>query len=229
MDVILHIKTLPRFPALDNMFESMVHWRPIMEKILYENSVVKRYIMTKKSLLLVPAVFILSMVLSGCAGIPPAEVLEPSESTAAVYFIMGSSGVTLTGGGLTFGSQFSLWNSDTFLSNIGGKEYLVLNFKAGTHYFIASGDNWYISQAELAPGKTYYYEITMLPGFNRPNAMLHILDPDDPEIDELLKKCKEISPKGSTSDSYIQLAGRKLNEAINGSETIDFVPASKGR
>ncbi|MCL1836517.1 MAG: hypothetical protein FWG46_03100 [Treponema sp.] len=185
--------------------------------------------MAQKKLLTIAAILIFGMVLFGCAGIPPAEVLEPSERTATVYFMMGSPGVTLTGGGLTFGAQFSLWNGDTFLSNIGGKEYLVLNFLAGNQYFMASGDNWYISQAELAPGKTYFYEITMLPGYNRPNALLHIMDPDDPEIDDLLKKCKEISPKGSTSESYIQLAGRKLNEAINGSENIDFVPASKGR
>jgi hypothetical protein len=185
--------------------------------------------MLKKKLLVVLAALVLGMVVLGCASIPPAPVMPKTAETATVYFIMGSPGVTLTGGGLTLGAQFSLWDGDTFLSNIGGKEFLVLNFTPGNHYFTAQGDNSYISQAELAAGKTYYYEITMLPGFSRPNALLHIMEPYDPEIDDLLKKCKEITPKGKTADGYIKMVSDNLAKAIAGSENIDFVPADKGR
>jgi hypothetical protein len=185
--------------------------------------------MHKKSVFVMTAGFILVLILSACGTIPPAPLLEKGDDTATVYFIMGGSGVTFTGGGLTFGNEFSLWDSNTFLSNIGGKEFLVMYFKAGSYYFMAHGDNWYISKAELAAGRTYFYEVNTLPGFSRPNAMLTIMEPNDPEIDEVLKKCKELAPKGKVTESMVKEAGEKLAEAQGGSENIDVVTADKGR
>jgi len=181
------------------------------------------------SFLIVAGMLALGMALLGCGSVPPAETLGPDATTATVYFIMPGSGVTMTGwGSLTVGTQFSLWDSDMFLSNIGSKEYLMFYMKAGTHYFMASGENWYVVEADLAPGKTYYFEVATLPGFSRPNALLKFIEPGDPELDKFLQSSKMISPKGKTSDSIIRTAGERSEEAKSGSHDVVKVTADKG-
>jgi len=179
--------------------------------------------MRKMNFLLIAVVLLGGMVFLSCAGIPPAEPLEASASTAKVYFIMPNSGVTITGGGLTFGTQFVLWDSDVFLSNIKSKDCLVLNFRAGTHYFLAQGGNWYIVEANLAAGKSYYFEVITLPGFSSPSVRLKNLAPNDPELEKFLKETKATPPKGKVSSGMEKEALRQLNAAKGGSQNIDVV------
>jgi hypothetical protein len=185
--------------------------------------------MKKKNVLMMMTGFVLVLILSSCASIPPASPLEKGSDTATVYFILSGTTVTLTGGGLTFGAEFYLWDSDTFISSIGGKEYIAVNFKAGNHNLMASGDNWYITDTELAPGKTYFFELTAVPGYRNPNVLLHLMEQSDSEIEAILAKCKEISPKGKVTESMVKDAGKKLDEAKGGSEKIDVITADKGR
>lgn len=170
----------------------------------------------------------LGIALLGCSSVPPAETLEPDDTTATVYFVMPGSGVTFTGGGLTVGTQFSLWDSDMFLSNIGGRECLMLHVRAGTHYFMAGSNNWWIVEADLAPGKAYYFEVITMPGFSSPTVRLRFIEPDDPELEGYIKSTKKISPKGKVSESMVKTAGEKIDAAKGGSEDIDKVTADKG-
>ena len=179
-------------------------------------------------LIIIAGVIILGMGLLGCAGIPPAPTLGPDSNTAKVYFVMPGGGVTITGGGLSLNAQFTLWDSDTFISNIGRKENLMFYMTAGTHYLMASGGNWWIIEADLAAGKSYYFEVITLPGFSRPSVRLRFIEPGDPELDKYMNDTKEISPKGSVAESMIQEAAKKLNDARGGSQNIDKVTADQG-
>jgi len=179
--------------------------------------------MRKMSFLLIAVMLLGGMVLLSCASIPPAEPLGADNTTAKVYFIMPNSGVTLTGGGLTFGTQFVLWDSDTFISNIGSKDCLVFNLKAGTHYLMASGSNWYIVQAQLVAGRSYYFEVITLPGYSRPSVRLKYLEPRSSEVEKYLKETKVISPMGKVSNGMVQEAQRQLAAAKSGSQNIDVV------
>ena len=180
-------------------------------------------------LMLIAAALLLGTLLPGCASIPPAEPIEASFITAKVFFIMPNTGVTVTAGNffrgpaINVGTQFALWNGDTYLTSIGGREYVALNFPAGTHYFMASGNNWYVVQAELQAGHDYYLEVITLPGFSSPMVRLKYLEPDDPEVAEFLRKSKEITPKGKTSESMIQEARKQLNAAME-EQNIDRIP-----
>lgn len=185
--------------------------------------------MKKVHFLAVAVIFCLGMVLLSCASIPPAETREADNTTAKVYFIMPNKGITFSGGGLSFGNKFNIWDSDTFISTIGKREFLMLNFKAGTHFFMASGGNWYIVQAELAAGKSYFFEVITLPGFRTASVALKSIDPNDPELDKYLDVSKEVSPTGKVSESMVKEAAKELSEARGGSQNIDVVPASKGR
>ena len=188
--------------------------------------------MRKMCFFMVAVVFCLGIMVSGCAsaGVMPAETRAADDTTATVYFMMPGSGVTMSGfGSLTVGTQFSLWKDDTFLSNIGGKEYVVFHFEEGTHFFTASGENYYTVQAELAAGKSYYIELITLPGFNRPNVGVKSLNPEDPEIENYLKNSKEIKPKGKVTDSMVKKVGETLSNAKAGSQNIDIISADRGR
>ncbi|MCL1815599.1 MAG: hypothetical protein FWG27_07280 [Treponema sp.] len=174
-------------------------------------------------------VFLGGMVMFGCGSIPPTDPLSADRTTAKVVFIMPNSGVTIAGlGAIAVGTQFYLWDSNSFISSIGAKQYLECNFKAGTHYFMASGSNWYIVQADLAAGKTYYFEVITLPGFSSPAVRLRFIEPGDPELAGYLNDSKQISPKGKTSEGMIKEAGEKLEAARGGSQNIDRVSANKG-
>ena len=175
--------------------------------------------------LVIAGILSLGIVLGSCASIPPAEQMGPGNDTAKVYFIM-PSGVTVTGfGSLTVGTQFSLWNGDTFLSNIGGKEYLIFNFKAGmTHYIMAYGNEIFVVKADLTAGKTYYLKVVTLPGFRSPHVILEELNVNDPELNELLKdKCKEITPKGKVSDSMVKRVVEELALVQTNPGEIDLI------
>ena len=174
--------------------------------------------------LIVLGIFSVGMILTGCGTIPPAEVLPPGSNTAKVYFIM-PSGVTVTGfGAITVGINFSLWYSDTFLSYISGRDYLVLNFPAGVNFISALGNNVSIVKANLVAGKNYYLRVTTLPGFNTPHVMLSLIDPQDPVLDELIDKdCKEITPNGKVSEDMVEKVAKALADAQNDPEKIDLV------
>jgi len=181
--------------------------------------------MRKTSIFLIFAgIFSMVMVLTSCASIPPAERMAPDADTARVYFIM-TSGVTVTGfGAVTVGTQFTLWNGDTFLSNIGGSQYLVFNFKAGPNTIMAQGNNFFVIDANLTAGNTYYFRVITLPGFSRPHVRIVQLGADDPDLDRYLKNdCKEIVPKGKVSDSMVAQAAKKLTEIRNDPEKINLV------
>ena len=174
--------------------------------------------------LIIAGILSLGMILTGCGSIPPAEQMGPGNDTAKVYFIM-PSGVTVTGfGSLTIGTQFSLWNGDTFLSNIGGNQYLVFYFKAGSHIIMAQGNEFFITKADLTAGKTYYLKVITLPGFSKPHVILELMDANDPKLNEYLKdECKEILPKGKVSDSMVSKASSILAKVQSGEEEIDLV------
>ena len=176
------------------------------------------------------AVFVyLGVVLLSCASVQPAPPREADNTTAKVYFFMPNSGVTVTAsGGLNLGTQFSVWDSETFLTYIGGWQYVALNFEAGTHFFMAVGESWHIMQAELTAGKTYFYKLNTIPGFRNPNVALEPLDPNDPEIENYLEKCKEIQPKGKIAAGMVNQATQKLNDAKSKGQ-IEVVPADKGK
>ena len=175
--------------------------------------------------LLIAGILLSGMVLTGCGSIPPAERMEPGSDTAKVYFVM-PSGVTVTGfGSLTVGTQFSLWNGDTFLSNIGGRDYLIFNFKAGvTQYLLAYGNEIFVVKADLTAGKTYYLKVVTLPGFRSPHVILELLDANDPELAEYLNdECKEIVPKGKVSESMVNEVIKKLALVQTDPEKIDLI------
>ena|GEM_PF-2846452 len=177
---------------------------------------------------IIAVLFFLGMSLSGCATVQPAPPVEQDNTTAKVYFIMTGNGAMITGGGIALNTQFWLWDSDTFISNIGGKEYLMVNMKAGTHYIMASGGNWWIVEADLAAGKSYFFEVITMPGFSRPSARLRLIEPGDPELDQYFKDTKEISLKGKATESMVKQAAEKLKNAQGGSQNIDKVYANQG-
>jgi hypothetical protein len=183
----------------------------------------------KRKALMLAGGLALVTVLFACGSIPPAPLVEKSAQTATVYFMLGNTVIPTVTGGLTIGTQHTLWDSETFISMLGGHEYVVFNFPAGTHYFMASCENWYIVKAELAAGKTYYFDVSTLPGVRQANVLLKIIEPGSPDIEKFLKDYKEISPKGKITESLVKEAGKKLGEALGGSEKIDVVPASMGR
>ena len=173
--------------------------------------------MKRMNYLFVAVVVYLGVILLSCGTIPPAEIQGESNNTAKVYFIMPGSGTTISGfGSLTLGTKFTLWDSDTFISYIGGKDFLILNFEAGPHFFMASGGNWSIVKAELAAGKSYFFKLTTLPGFSKPNVVLESLDPNNPEIQNYLESSKEITPNGKVSSSLIKKATEELSAVQNG-------------
>jgi hypothetical protein len=182
----------------------------------------------KRKVLMMTVGLALVSVLFACATISPAPLVEKSAQTATVYFMLGNTVIPTVMGGLTIGTQHILWDSDTFISLLGGHEYVVFNFPAGTHYFMASCENWYIVKAELAAGRTYYFDVTTLPGIRQAMAQLRIIEPGSGDIEKNLKDYKEISPKGKVTESAVKDAGKELAEAIAGGK-IDVVPASMGR
>jgi hypothetical protein len=84
-------------------------------------------------------------------------------------------------------------------------------------------------KAELAAGKTYYFDVSTLPGVRQANVLLKIIEPGSGDIEKFLNDYKEIAPKGKVSESTVKEAGEKLAEALGGSENIDVVPSSMGR
>jgi len=195
-----------------------------------------------KSVILVTCMLFLGIALLSCASVLPAQTIEPDNTTAAVYFIYHGSGVTMTGGAVYLGTLFSLWDNDTFLSNIYSREYLMLNLKAGTRFIMAlsnnagliddmvmdsSSDLW-LFEADLAPGKTYYFEIIALPGGNSPIPQLKVIEPGNSEIERYLKSCEQISPKGKVTDSMVKRAGKKVNAAKGGTLFYNRVSADRG-
>jgi len=194
------------------------------------------------SVVIITGMLFLGMVFFGCASVPPAETPEPDDTTATVYFIFPGSGVTMTGGAVTLGTQFSLWDSDTFLSNIYSREYIMFNMKAGKHFIMAlsnnaglvddsamdsSSDLW-IFEADLAPGKTYYFQIIAQPGYSSPIPQLKFIEPGNPELDRYMQSGKKISPKGKVTDSMVKKAGKKIDAAKSGSLYFNRVSADKG-
>lgn len=175
---------------------------------------------------IIAGMLFLGIALLGCGSIPPAETLEPDSTTATVYFIMPGSGVTITAGAIAVNTQFSLWDGDTFLSNIGSRECLVFHMRAGTHYFIASGSNWWVVETDLAAGKTYYFEVITLPGYSSPNARLKFIEPGDPDLEKFLQSSRTISPKGKVTESMVNAAARESEAARSGN--VDRVTADKG-
>jgi ABC-type glycerol-3-phosphate transport system substrate-binding protein len=183
----------------------------------------------KKKALMLAGGLALVTVLFGCGSIPPAPLMEKSAQTATVFFMLGNTVTVTATGGLTLGTQHTLWDSDTFLSMLGQREYVALNFPAGTHYFMASCENWYIVKAELAAGRTYYFDVTTVPGVRQANVVLKIIEPGSGDIEKFLKDYKEVSPKGKTAEAVVKEARKKLDDALGGSENVDVVPASMGR
>jgi hypothetical protein len=179
--------------------------------------------MKKLPLYMVILTVLIGIALSGCASEPPAEQMPATNTTAKVFFIMPNSGVTITGGGLAFGTRFRLWDSDKYLSSIGRREYVMFNMNAGRHYIMANGGNWYTVEANLTAGESYYFEIITLPGFGSPNVRIKYLPKGDPDIDKFFKDCKEIAPRDNIAPSMIQKAAEKLKSAL-ANEKIDVVP-----
>jgi len=161
-------------------------------------------------------------LLAGCGSIPAAEVLEPYNDTAKVYFIM-PTGETFAGRGLSPDNQFQLWNEGTFLSNIGRKEILTLNLIEGTYLIMAEGGVYYIVQATLTAGETYYFKVVALPGFNRPFVKLELMDANDPELEKYMRDFKKIVPKGKVSASLVRNACKKVADALNDPNEIDLI------
>ena len=174
--------------------------------------------------LIVVVIFSFGAVLTGCGSIPPAELLEASNNTAKVYFIM-PSGVTVTGfGSLSVGNKFNLWNGDNFLSAIGGSQYLVFNFNAGSHLILAKGNDFNVASADLVAGKSYYIKVIILPGFSSPHVTLALMDPNDPDLEKYLEKeCKEIAPQGKVSESMVAEAAKVVSEVRSNTRKIDLV------
>ena len=173
-------------------------------------------------------VFMLGAGLLGCSSIPPAELIPADRTTATVYFIMANSGTTMAFTSIQMGTQFSLWDGDTYLSNIKGNHYVKLNFKAGTHYFMATSHGtfsiWDIVRADLEAGRTYYLSIITLPGFGGANVRIDYIEPGDPLLPGYLNDCTETPPFGGTNESYIAEAAKKLETALQNPQNITRVP-----
>jgi len=198
------------------------------------------------SVMIIFGMFALGMVFLGCGSVPPAETLKPDDTTATVHFAFPGSGVTMSGGAVTLGtSPFSLWDSDMFLSNIYGGEYLMLNMKAGTHIIIALGNNHgiiddtvmdsssdqWLFEVDLTPGKTYYFKITAQPGGYSALPQLKFIEPGDPvlaEYDGYMQACEKISPKGKVTGSMVKKAKKKIDALKGGSLFSKKISADQG-
>ena len=176
----------------------------------------------------IAAALLLGTGFLGCSSIPPAELIPADNTTATVYFIMANPGVTVTLTGIQMGTQFSLWDGDTYLSNIKGNTYIKLNFRAGTHYFMSTSHNtlsiWDIVRADLEAGESYYLSVVTLPGPSGANVRFNYIDPRDPLLPGYLNDCTETAPFGSTTKDYTDEAGRKLASALRNPQNINRIP-----
>lgn len=197
--------------------------------------------MIKKILQMITAGLVLALL--GCSTIPSAPPLEKNANTATVYFFMGAETIYLIGSPRA--AVFTLWDSDTFISNIRRGQYLAANFQAGTHYFMSSDNTgshagalgqseWNTSKIELEPGKTYFYYLKPQSG-SLPYATFHIMKPNDPEIDNILRSYNEITPMGKTTKGVAKQATKHLKIAKENLEAnffaynVGVVPPGMGR
>ena len=166
------------------------------------------------------------LFLIGCSSVQPAVTIQEDENTAKVYFVRGG-GVDFQASGsiggipVPRGIRIALLNDGNFLSEIGRNEYLVYNFKEGTHYFTGFGFDWYFAEVELAAGNTYFIEIYTRPDpFNNTNVLMRTYDLGETR---LKRDFKEISPKGKMKSSRLEEGREKLEAAKNGFYSVSKI------
>ncbi len=139
------------------------------------------------TMIIFTALFIGAII--GCASAPTAtstkETIEPDKDHAVVYFLRPSK----------FGSsvKFGLWDNDSPIGIIKGRNYIAYKTVPGTHYFMARAENWAIVKADLSAGKTYYILAAPVMGAFKARVDFRVQNPDNPEIQVWISSSKQLS------------------------------------
>ena len=112
------------------------------------------------------------------------ELVHPSKGKAIVYFTrITSLGVVI---------DFKLYDGDTYIGKIFGREYLVYECDPGEHLFWAGSENRDFLPAYLEKDKIYFVDAAVkVGGFKARVDLLPITDPDE----KVLKKLKKLLTK----------------------------------
>jgi hypothetical protein len=108
---------------------------------------------TKSSIKLIGCLFLLGLLLAGCAGssgymVPSTPPQASTPGKALVYFMRPS--------GIGFAINFQIWDSDHFVGLSQAKSYFAYECDAGKHLFMGIAENKLALDADLEAGKTYY-------------------------------------------------------------------------
>jgi hypothetical protein len=171
--------------------------------------------------LLSPAV--LALALAGCASseymheVPPGRAIAAAPDRATVVFVRPS------------GFGFAI--KTTILDEHGGfvgeslpQSQFAVSLPPGKHLFIAWAENTGALQADLAPGKTYYVEVS--PKMGALSARVHLLaiaprTKSWEKLSEWLRESKAYDPDQTAGQAYlasrqgdVQERLRRANDAI---------------
>jgi len=129
---------------------------------------------------------------AGCSSsvMQPAEfTLRPDANSAVVNFLRPSI--------LGINFKFGIWDRENFVGLLTARNYVQYRAKPGSHFFMASAENWSGIKADLRAGKNYY--ILVAPSTKawkvwRSVVEMSVLQPDDPNLAEWMQKLKPITP-----------------------------------
>jgi hypothetical protein len=154
------------------------------------------------------------------------EPPTPDSTSAVVYFMRP--------GAYAGSVAFSLWDGDTAIGSLKGKQYVAYKTTPGTHYFLTQSQNWDIIKAELAAGKTYYILFRAAKGFTRPFVNMIAQDPDNADIPAWIERSRGMGFTDAWRENFAQ--GKRLRnvqsaleKAKNGSVNVEELLESAGK
>lgn len=129
---------------------------------------------------------------AGCSSsvMQPAEfTLRPDGNSAVVNFLRPSI--------LGINFKFGIWDRENFVGLLTARNYVQYRAKPGSHFFMASAENWSGIKADLRAGKNYY--ILVAPSAKawkvwKSVVEMSVLKPGHPELAEWMLKLKPITP-----------------------------------
>ncbi len=138
---------------------------------------------------------------AGCSSpvMQPADFrLKPDRTSAVVNFMRPSI--------LGVNFKFGIWDRENFVGLLTARNYVQYRAKPGSHFFMASAENWSGIKATVKAGKNYY--ILVAPGEGawkvwKARVEMSVLKPNDPELAEWMQKLKPITPVRETQGGYI--------------------------
>ena len=175
--------------------------------------------------------FVALTLAAGCSSpvMEPAEFTLRPDRTAAVVNFLRPSIV-----GLNF--KFGIWDRENFVGLLPARNYVQYRAKPGSHFFMASAENWSGIKADVQAGKNYYILVAPGPGawkVWKASVEMSVLQPDDPELAGWMQKLKRITPVLETQGGYIAEQIDHVREARKNFESgvapYSVMKASDGR